>query len=98
MKKGSILLRQVQGQIGKKIVVKHYGKKVVVTKAPEMSKIKPSVPQKKQRSLFTQGVAYAQHINNTPELKALYVKKARKSKSVFQYVLKMYLKNKGPLK
>lgn len=85
----------IQGQIGKKIVVKHYGKKVVVTKAPDMSNIKPSPLQKVQRNIFKEAVAYAKHINNTPELKALYVKQAKKSKSVYQYVLKAYLKNGG---
>jgi hypothetical protein len=43
-------------------------------------------------------VAYAKHINDTPELKATYVKKARKSKSVYQYVLKEFLKHGGPVK
>ena len=98
MKTSSILLRQIQGQIGKKLVVKHYGKKVVITKAPDMSGIKPSPQQQVQRSRFAEAVAYAKHINNTPALKALYVKKARNSKSVYQYVLKAYLKNGGPLK
>ncbi len=98
MKTSSFLLRQLQGQIGKKIVVKHYGKKVVITRAPDMSNIKPSPLQKVQRSRFAEAVAYAKHINNTPELKALYVKKARKSKTVYQYVLKEYLKHGGPPK
>lgn len=93
MKTSNFLLSQVREQIGKKIVVKHYGKKVVVTKAPDMSRIKPSPLQKKQRSRFAEAVAYAKHINNTPELKAAYVKKAKKSKSVYQYVLKEFLKN-----
>ena len=97
MKNNPFLLSMIRGQIGKKIVVKHYGKKVVVTEAPDMSNIKPSPLQKVQRSRFADAVAYAKHINNTPELKAAYIKKARKSKSVFQYVLKAYLKNGGPV-
>ncbi len=97
MKTSSFLLSLVKGQIGKKIVVKHYGKKVVVTKAPDMSHVKPSTLQKVQRSRFAEAVAYAKHINNTSELKAAYVQKARKSKSVYQYVLKAYLKKGGPL-
>lgn len=92
MKASNFLLRQLQGQIGKKIVIKHYGKKVVITKAPDMSKIKPSALQQVQRSRFAEAVAYARHINNTPELKAAYLKKAKKSKSVYQYALKEFLK------
>jgi hemoglobin-like flavoprotein len=98
MKTSNFILSMIQGQIGKKIVVKHYGKKVVVTKAPDMSNIKPSPQQKVQRSRFAEAVAYAKHINNTPELRAAYVKKAKKSKSVYQYVLKEYLKHGGPPK
>ena len=91
MKNNSFLLSQVQGQIGN-IVVKHYGKKTVITKAPDMSRIKPSALQRVQRNRFAKAVAYARHINNTPELKAAYVKKAKKSKSVYQYVLKEFLR------
>jgi len=92
LKTNDFLLRQLRGQIGKKIVVKHYGKKVVITKAPDMSKIKPSNAQKDQRNRFAEAVAYARHINNSPELKAAYVKKAKKSKSVYQYALKEFLR------
>lgn len=95
MKTNNFLLRQIQGQIGKKIVVKHYGKRVVLTKAPDMSNIKPSVLQKVQRSRFAEAVAYARHINNTPALKAAYKKKAAKSKSVYQYALKEFFKKKS---
>ena len=93
MKTNAFLLKGLRGQIGKKIVVKHYGKKVVITKAPDMQHINPSPLQEKQRSRFAEAVAYAKNINNTPALKKLYEKKAKKSKSVYQYVLKEYLKN-----
>lgn len=95
MKTSHFLLSQIRGQIGKKIVVKHYGKKIVITKAPDMSSINPSPLQKAQRNRFGEAVAYAKHINNTPELKAAYLKKAKKSKSVYQYVLKEFLRNGG---
>ncbi len=94
MRSNSFLLSQVSGQIGKKIVVKHYGKKIVITRAPDMSGIQPSPLQKTQPSSFAAAVAYARHINNTPELKAAYIKKAGKSKSVYQYVLKEFLQNR----
>ncbi|GAB2810013.1 hypothetical protein [Ferruginibacter profundus] len=92
MKTDSLLLRGIRGKLGE-IVVKHYGKKVVVTKAPDMSNIQPTAAQQLQRSRFARAVAHARHVNNTPELRQAYVDKAKKSMSVYQYVLKEYLKN-----
>ena len=97
MKRQGILINLIQGQIGKTMVVKHYGKKVVVTNAPDMSGIVPSAAQKVNRSRFAEAVAWAKHINNTPDLKAAYARQASKSKTVYQYLLQMFLKNGGPV-
>ncbi len=97
MKRHSLLISMIRGQVGKSIVVKHYGKKVVVTKAPDMSRIVPSAAQKANRSRFAEAVAWAKKINNNPALKAAYAKQARKSKTVYQWLLKAYLKNGGPV-
>ena len=97
MKHNSLLVGMIRGQIGKTMVVKHYGKKVVVTKAPDMSRIIASPAQKANRSIFAEAVAWAKGINNNPDLKAAYTKQARKSKTVYQYLLKAYLKNGGPV-
>jgi len=90
----NLLLHGLRGQIGKTIVVKKYGKKTVVTKYPDMSKVKPSRLQKKLRNRFADAVAYAQSINNDPTKKAKYKKKARKGQSVYHYALKEFLKKK----
>lgn len=97
MKRHSFLHGMIQGQIGKTMVVKHYGKKVVVTKAPDMSNIVPSTAQKANRSRFAEAVAWAKSIHNNSVLKAAYAKQARKSKTVYQYLVKAYLKNGGPV-
>lgn len=88
----SVLLQQVRGQIGKQIVVKHYGKKTVITAYPDMSGVKPSKLQKAQRKTFADAVAYAQGINNDPVKKALYKKKVKKGQKVYNYAIKEYLK------
>ena len=93
----SLLLHGLQGQIGKQIVVKKYGKKTVVSKYPDMTQITPTKLQKKQRNLFAKAVAYARDINNDPVKKAAYKNKVKKGDSVYQYALKEYLKkNKQP--
>jgi hypothetical protein len=87
------LLKGLKGQIGKQLVFKQYGKKTVVSRYPDMSKVVPSELQKEQRSCFAEAVAYAKTINNDPVMKAKYAKKLRKGKSVFQYAIQEYLKN-----
>lgn len=82
----------LSGQLGKSLVVKQYGTKVVVTKFPEMRDIKPSKLQKQQRSRFAEAVAYAQQINNDSALSKTYQKKLKKGQNVYQYALREFLK------
>jgi hypothetical protein len=86
------LTKGLQGQIGKQLVFKKYGKKTVVTKYPDMSNVKPSSKQKKMRRSFQKAVAYAQAINNDPVKKAVYAKKVKKGQTVYHYAIKEYLK------
>ena len=86
------MLRNVQGQIGKELVVKKYGKKTVITKYPDMSGIKPSKLQKVKRSRFAEAVAYAQNILHNPALKAQYAAKVKKGQSVYHYAIKEFLR------
>ncbi len=68
----------LSGALNQLVVFKRYGNKTVVTRYPNMSGIKPSTEQKKQRGLFAEAVAYAKIINDNPELKAQYKKKRLK--------------------
>lgn len=79
----SILLHNLRGQIGKQLVIKHYGKKTVVTAYPDMSNVKPSKLQKAKRNDFAEAVAYAQGILHDPVKKKAYAKKLKKGKSVY---------------
>lgn len=88
----NLLLRNVQGQIGKEFVVKKYGKKTVITKYPDMDGIKPSKLQKVKRSRFAEAVAYAQNIIRNPALKASYKTKVKKGQSVYHYAIKEFLR------
>ena len=89
----SFLLQGTSGAIGKQVVAKHYGKRTVLSKYPDMSGIKPSKAQKAKRSLFAKAVAYAQKINNSASLKEAYKKKVKKGKTVYHTAIKEYLKN-----
>ena len=86
----NIILRQLSGQVGKQLVIKHYGKKAVITAYPDMSKVKPSGLQKTKRKAFAKAVAYAKAIIKDPVKKAQYAKKVKKGQFVFNYAIREY--------
>ena len=88
----SVLLNNLRGQIGKQIVVKHYGKKTVITAYPDMSNVKPSKLQKVKRTVFAEAVAYAQGVLHDQVKKAAYAKKLKKGESVYHAAIKEWLR------
>lgn len=86
------LLSKISGKLGKQLVFKQYGDKIVVSIYPDMSRVKPSMKQKQSRLVFKQAVAYAKNINNKAELKKQYLKRVKKGESVYHFALKEYLK------
>src|SRR5437867_1343369 len=85
------LLQELRGKIADQIVVKQYGDKTVVSKYPDMSKVKPSVKQKNNRSVFKEAVIYAKSINSDPERKKEYTGKVKPGESIYHYALREYL-------
>jgi hypothetical protein len=88
------ILSKAKGRIGEEIVVKQYSYGTVITRYPDMSKVKKSVLQKKEQSLFKEAIKYAQSIIRDPKKKAEYSKKLPKGKSVYHAAIQEYLKNK----
>lgn len=87
----NFILRNVRGQLGKQIVIKHYGDKIVITAYPDMSKIKPSKKQRQKRTLFAEAVAYAKAINADPERKELYKAKVKKGQTVYHFAIREFM-------
>ena len=81
---------EVRGAIGKQFVMKRYGKKTVVTRYPDMTRIVPTVKQKVRRRLFARVVRYAQSIYWKPELRAEWKRKLRRPRRLFQAMMKQY--------
>ena len=84
-------LTLIRGAIGKKFVIKHYGKKVVMTRFPKMAHIIPSKKQKARRELFAEAVAYAKTINGDPEFKRAYQLRLKKGITVYHAAVQEYL-------
>ena len=79
--------------ITKQIVVKQYSYGTVVTKYPDMSSVKPSKKQLKEKSRFATAVAFAQSIINDPQQKKQWQKKVAKGKTVYHTAIQWYLAN-----
>ncbi len=90
------LLKNLNGTLGKQLVVKQYSDKTVVTKYPDMHRVKPSELQMLYKTLFAEAVAYAQAINRDPQQRTLYLEKVKKGQSVYHYALKEYLEKNKP--
>ncbi|HEV7329664.1 MAG TPA: hypothetical protein VGN63_01390 [Flavisolibacter sp.] len=88
------LLNSLRGTIGKEIVFKQYPDKIVVSKYPDMSKVKPTERQKQQRQLMREANAYASMVKRDPKLRAKYEKKLKPGESVFHKAKKDFFKNR----
>lgn len=87
----NIILKGVSGAVGKQMVVKQYAYGTVVTRYPDMSRVKPSRQQKQARSVFRDAVAYAQEILRSPAKMAGYKKGLKKGETVYHKAIKEYL-------
>ena len=89
------LLKDLSGTIGKQLVFKVYEDKTVVSRYPDMSRVKPSMWQKENRSLFKKAVAYAQSIIRDSEARQAYAAKLPEGKSVYHAALKEFMQKNG---
>ena len=80
----------LSGRIGKELVIKQYGDKGVVSKYPDMSKVKPSKWQLEGRERIKEATAYALGILNDPYLKAAFEKNLKPGESVYHKAKKEY--------
>jgi hypothetical protein len=90
----NILLRGLSGSIDKTIVIKNYRGKTIVCKYPRMRKVEPSEKQKRQTEKMKEAVAFARGILKNEKLSAQYARKAKKSLSLYHYLVKIHMKGK----
>ena len=92
------VLKGLSGQLGKQLVFKQYGNKTVVSRFPDMSKIKPGKLQQQKSSLFSEAVAYARAIINDPVLKKKYQTKVKRGQTVYHYAIQEFYKKQKQVK
>lgn len=87
----NLIVRSLRGKIGD-IVVKQYRHGSVITKVPDMSKVKPSASQKQRRIRFSKAVAYAKAILSDSRTKSTYQRRLKRGSSVYHAAISEYLK------
>ena len=87
----SMLLGMIQGAIGKEYVIKHYGNRIVLSRYPDMTKIKASKKQNACRDLFREAVADSKKLIADPEQKAALQKKIRRGNGSYNEAIKIYM-------
>ena len=91
----NLITAGMSGGLGGQVIFKNYRKrgKIVVSKKPDMSRVKSSENQLKEKSRFGDAVRYAQGIIRDPAKKAAY--KVKDGETVYNAAIKdYYRKNK----
>jgi hypothetical protein len=73
-------IEEIQGTMYDVVFKRSPQGKMIVTKRPDMSKVKWSEAQQSQRERFTQASEYAKAALADPKVRAIYEKKATKAK------------------
>ena len=92
----NLITAGMSGGLGGQVIFKNYRKrgKIVVSKKPDMSRVKPSENQLKEKSRFAEAIRFAQGIISDPAKKAAY--KVKEGDTVYNTAIKDYMrKNKS---
>lgn len=73
------MLEDIRGRLGDYVFRRTHSGDVILSKAPDMSKVKCSRAQKAHRQRFKEAVAYARAAMTEPKVRAVYEKLAAKN-------------------
>jgi hypothetical protein len=85
------LTESLRGKIGRQLVYKTYSYGTVVSRYPDMRKVKLSTRQKKSNALFAKAVAYAKGVIADPVKRKKYEAKLTSGKTVYNAALSDYM-------
>jgi hypothetical protein len=89
---GNDITESLSGKIGKQLIFKTYSYGTVVTRYPDMSRVKQTAKQKKSNKLFAAAVAYAKSVIADPAKRKKYESKLPAGKTVYNAALSDYLR------
>ena len=86
-------IRIIRGGVGKEFVVKHYGRRRVMTRFPDMSKVIASKGQRDCRNLFKEAVTFAKAVIADGDKKLKWQQRLKiRRDQVFNRVIQLYMK------
>jgi hypothetical protein len=89
----SPMLQEIRGRLGDYVFRRTHTGEVILSKVPDMSKVKWSKAQKAHRQRFKKAVAYARAAMAEPKVRAVYEKMAaKKGKRPFDMAVSDYFK------
>lgn len=93
------LLDDVRGKIGGYVFRRAPSGRLILSKSPDMSRVKWSKTQKENRQRFKEAVAYAKASMAEPDVRASYEKRAtEEGKRPYDLALSDYLRGKNLLR
>lgn len=92
-------LKDYRGRINDNLVIRQYSSygRTVLSTYPDMSNIKPSEDQKKQRLSFKEAQAFAKQRLADPEIKAFYKEKCKPGQRPHNVLISELLKKDPPV-
>jgi hypothetical protein len=75
--------------------VKQYGNRIVVSKFPDMSRVKRTKKQVSEQSKFQKAVNFAKRVLTEPKKKKEFAKKLKKGQTVYHAAISAYLKGQS---
>jgi hypothetical protein len=92
------VVRQIRGKLGGMVFRLSHNGKLIVTRTPDMSRVKWSKAQKEHRQRFKQAVAYAKAAMANPQVRTVYEKMVAKNhKRPFDTAISDYFKGNNLL-
>lgn len=86
------LLKNVHGKLGKFVVFKTYSYGTVLSNYPDMSNVKPSEKQLREKGRFGNAVRYAKAVLADPEKKAALQATLSPGRSVYHAAIAAFMK------
>ena len=92
------ILDDIRGKIGSYVIRRSPSGRLILSKAPDMSRVKWSKKQRENRQRFKEAIAYAKAAMAEPDVRASYEKRAtEEGKRPYDLALSDYLKGKNLL-
>jgi hypothetical protein len=94
----SPMIKEISGKLGDYVFRRTHAGEVILSKVPDMSRVKWSKAQKEHRKRFKQAVVYAKAAMADPKVRARYEKRAAKeNKRPFDLAVSDYFKGRNLL-